>query len=117
METRLVRKIVVGATHIVYLSERFGRRCHSFYLFCLIQSHTFITTFVLHSHYIRRDLSPFIALSLSGKNLPGVPSREFNSGLPYSRPSRYQLSYAAPYRVTLRPTELHCALLSYAAPF
>jgi hypothetical protein len=41
-------------------------------------------------------------LSLSRKNLPGVPSRDLNSGLPYSRPARYQLSYAAPYTVTRR---------------
>ncbi len=33
---------------------------------------------------------PLLRLSLSRKNLPGVPSRE-----PYSRPARYQLSYAA----------------------
>jgi hypothetical protein len=26
-----------------------------------------------------------------------VPSRESNSGLPYSKPTRYQLSHAAPY--------------------
>jgi hypothetical protein len=30
-----------------------------------------------------------------GKNLPVVPSRESNSGLPYSKPTRYQLSHAA----------------------
>jgi hypothetical protein len=32
------------------------------------------------------------------KNLHEVPSRESNSGLPYSKPTRYQLSHAA--RVT-----------------
>jgi hypothetical protein len=31
-----------------------------------------------------------------GKHLPVVPSRESNSGLPYSKPTRYQLSHAAP---------------------
>ncbi len=34
--------------------------------------------------------------SLSGRNLHGVPSRDSNSGLPYSKPARYQLSHAAP---------------------
>jgi hypothetical protein len=37
-----------------------------------------------------------IAGQLGWKNLPGVPSRETNSGLPYSKPTHYQLSYAAP---------------------
>ncbi len=37
-----------------------------------------------------------VLLSLSRKNLPGVPSRDSNSGLPCSRPACYQLSYAAP---------------------
>jgi hypothetical protein len=33
-----------------------------------------------------------------------VPRRESNSGLPYSKPTRYQLSHAAPYepRRTIR---------------
>jgi hypothetical protein len=39
----------------------------------------------------------FKILKLSGKNLPGVPSRELNPGLPYGKPTHYQLSYAAPY--------------------
>jgi hypothetical protein len=30
------------------------------------------------------------------KNLHRVPSREWNLGLPYSKPTNYQLSYAAP---------------------
>jgi hypothetical protein len=38
----------------------------------------------------------FIACLLRGKNLPGVQSRDLNSGLPYSRPAHYlyQLSHA-----------------------
>ncbi len=43
-------------------------------------------------------------LSLSRKNLPGVPSRDLNSDLPYSRPACYQLSHAAPW-------------MSHAAPY
>jgi hypothetical protein len=38
-----------------------------------------------------------IADQLTGKNLPGVPSRVSNSGLPHSKPTHYQLSYAAPF--------------------
>ncbi len=48
------------------------------------------------------DLSPFAEVSLhllipcklSGKNLPVVMSWESNSGLPYSKPTRYQLNHA-----------------------
>jgi hypothetical protein len=43
---------------------------------------------------------------LSRKNLPVVPSQDLNSGLPYSRPARYQLSYAAPYTVTRQKVKL-----------
>ncbi len=39
----------------------------------------------------------FIAEQLSGRHLPGVPSRDSNSGPPYSEPTCYQLSHAAPY--------------------
>ncbi len=45
--------------------------------------------------------SPFSGASLHlliacRKSLPVVPSRESNSGLPYSKPTYYQLSHAAP---------------------
>jgi hypothetical protein len=59
--------------------------------------HTVHTSFV-----IRRAFSPSpYRWSVNGINLPGVPSRESNSGLPYSKPMHNQLSYAA-------PIELHC---------
>ncbi len=42
--------------------------------------------------------SPYLhSCRLSGWNLLGVPSRDSNSGLPYSKPEHYNLSYAAPY--------------------
>ncbi len=41
-------------------------------------------------------------------NLHGVPSRESNSGLPYSNPTHFQMSYAAPLN------ELRRTLMSYA---
>jgi hypothetical protein len=43
-------------------------------------------------------LSYLHSCRLSGRNLLGVPSRDSNSGLPYSKPARYQLSHAAPWR-------------------
>jgi hypothetical protein len=53
-----------------------------------------------HNSFIRlHSLKPlhfFIACMLSGEDLPVVPSRESNSGLPYSKPTRCQLSHAAP---------------------
>ncbi len=39
--------------------RRFGGSCHSFYLFCLLQSHTFIIRFVQYTHP-----SPFAEASL-----------------------------------------------------
>jgi hypothetical protein len=61
-----------------------------------IKSITFI------QFYIYIYPSPFaeiplqIARNLSGKNLPAMQSRESNSGLPWSKPTHCQLSYAAP---------------------
>jgi hypothetical protein len=73
--------------------------CHSFCLFL------YFITFIQYNHpitfiqYIRRGLSPSPhRLWLSGKDLPVVPSRESNSGLPSSKPTRYQLSHAAPFK-------------------
>jgi hypothetical protein len=56
--------------------------------------------------YIRP--SPFASISSLhlcsvGKNLPGVPSRDLNSGLPYSRPAHYQLSCAATVASVVNP--------------
>jgi hypothetical protein len=63
----------------------------------------YFMTFIQYNHpitfiqYIRRGLSPSPhRLWLSLKDLHVVPSRESNSGLPSSKPTRYQLSHAAP---------------------
>ncbi len=58
--------------------------------------------YILYSTFIRRHSPRFPSISSSlvssvGKNLPGVPSQESNSDLPYSNPTYWQLSYAAPY--------------------
>jgi hypothetical protein len=66
---------------------------HSFCLFFVFYNiHTFIhrITFILYiypSPFAGASLHFFIACELSGKNLPVVPSRESNSGLPYSKPT------------------------------
>ncbi len=79
---------------IHFFFQRFGGKCHSFYFFLSVSYiHNHINT--AHSLIsIRRGLSPFSSLlvSLRGKNLPGVPSRDLNSGLHYSRPAHYQLN-------------------------
>ncbi len=81
--------------------------CHSFCLFCyLFSTNIHSITFIQHilpSPFAEVPLHHLIACQLSGKNLPVVASRESNSGLPYSKPTYYQLSYSAPW-------------LSYAAP-
>jgi hypothetical protein len=67
--------------------------------------HTFIQ-YIYPSPFAEASLHFFIASMLSGKHLPVVPSRESNSGLPYSKPTRYQLSHAAPSTEPRRtPTE------------
>jgi hypothetical protein len=53
------------------------------------------------SPFAEASLHFLIAFVLSGENLPVVPSRESNSGLPSSKPTRYQLSHAAPFTFTL----------------
>jgi hypothetical protein len=49
------------------------------------------------SPFAEASLHLLIACKLSGKNLPVVASRESISGLPYSEPTRYRLSHAAPF--------------------
>ncbi len=68
------------------------------YLFFMFQFHQNHHVRTAHSSIsIRRSLSPFLhSLLLRGKNLPRMPSRDKNSGLPYRRPAHYQLSYTAP---------------------
>jgi hypothetical protein len=48
--------------------------------------HSFNHNIFIHRHSLR-PLQFFIACLLSGKDLPVVPSRESNSGLPYSKPT------------------------------
>ncbi len=75
--------------------------CHSFlHLFFSLQYSRYIHT-IIHPSFIniRWGPSPYLhSCPLSGWNLPGVPSRDSNSGLPYSKPARYQLSHAAPQK-------------------
>ena len=58
--------------------------------------HTMIS-YIHPSPFAGASLHFLIALVLSGEKPPVVPSRESNSGLPSSKPTRYQLSHAAPY--------------------
>ncbi len=64
------------------------------YIHSFIQSHSYIPFIPL---YLLRSLSISSPLVCSvGKHLPVVPSRALNSGLPYSKLTRYQLCHAAP---------------------
>jgi hypothetical protein len=78
-------------------SFRFGGSCHSFYLFFLLQSHTFIITFIQYTHpSLFTILSPFSSLlSVSGRNHPGVPSPELGPAV---------------QQASVLPTELCCTL-------
>ncbi len=57
--------------------------------------------YIYPSPFAGASLHLLIAWKLSGKTLPVVPSRESNTGLPYSKPTPYQLSHAAPWLPTL----------------
>jgi hypothetical protein len=86
--------------------------CHSF-LFIMIfyNIHKFIRSQYIHpSPFAEASLHILIAYVLSGENFPVVPSRESNSGLPYCKPTRCQLSHAA-------PSEPRRTMLSHAAPY
>ncbi len=104
--------------------------CHSFCLFFIFYNiHTYIHTitfiqYISPSPFAEAFLHFFIASMLSGKHLPVVPSQESNSGLPYSKPTRYQLSHAAPLLSHAAPcwatphhTEPRRTILSHAAPY
>ncbi len=90
-------------------------RCHSFCLFFIFYNiHTYIhpITFIQYiypSPFAEASLHLLIAFKLSGEDIPVVPSRESNSGLPSSKPTHYQLSHAAPY-------EPRRTIMSHAAP-
>ncbi len=104
---------------MVKIQSRFSIGCFWFFfeiLHCIqcIHSITFIK-YIHPSPFAEVPLHFLIAGQFSGQNLPWVPSRESMSGLPYSKPTYYQLSFAAPYLATPHPTELHRTLLSYAA--
>jgi hypothetical protein len=71
--------------------------------------HTMIP-YIHPSPFAEASLHFLIALVLSGENLPVVPSRELNSGLPYSKPTRYQLSRAALLQLVIPTFEvIHAA--------
>jgi hypothetical protein len=81
--------------------------CHSFCMFIfLFTIRTFIQTFI---HYIRRGPSPYLhSCGLSGRNLPGVPSRDLNSGQAYSKPAHCLLSTDTGLPTTAAKLPQHC---------
>ncbi len=81
--------------------------------------HSFDHIHTIHlSVTICRGLSPFPHRFVSSVGRPSLWCREWNSGLPYSKPTRYQLSHAAPSNwATPHHTEPRRTILSHAAPF
>jgi hypothetical protein len=67
-----------------------------------------------HTVYIRyksETFTAFCSLLLLRKGISiGVPSRESNLGLPYSKPTHYYLSNAAPYLSNAPPYWSNAAL-------
>ncbi len=90
--------------------QRFGGMMPLF-LFILILYSTYIHS-ITFIQYIRPSsfavvpLHLLIAGQLGWKNLPGVPSRETNSGLPYALPTEQ--------RRTLRLTITHCLRILFS---
>jgi hypothetical protein len=71
------------------------------FIFIFYEMHTFIQSQSIYpSPFAEASLHFLIACMLSGENFPVVPSRELNSGLPYSKPTHCQVSRAAPFRAT-----------------
>jgi hypothetical protein len=86
------------ATPRFYLKFFFGGMMPLFFLFDII--------YFIHSFYHIQTVNSSVAIRQSSspsphrwlaqwENLLGVPSQEPNSGLPYSKPMHYQLTYAA----------------------
>ena len=82
-----------------------------YYTFIQIHSYTFILTHSflhIHSYTFAEFRSRFFIAASSGRGSPctGVPSRDSNSGPPYSSPTRYQLRHAAPVLAVLQLARL-----------
>jgi hypothetical protein len=90
---------------------KFGGTMPLFLTFLIFNIHSYITivlSFILHHALRPVSLYPHSFLA-QHEEPPGVPSRDSNSYLPFSKLTHYQLSYTAPY-------ELSRSLVSYASP-
>jgi len=67
-----------------------------FSTFIIFNIHSYNT--IIHSFILQHLPRPYIFIGYTHRKrrLHGVPSRESNSGLPYSKPMHYHLSYTAP---------------------
>jgi hypothetical protein len=95
----VILHIIVHFSFSLSNIRRFGGMMPLFlFYFDFYNIHTFIQSQYIHpSPFAEASLHILIACVLSGENFPVVPSRESNPGLPYSKPTRCQLSHAAPY--------------------
>ncbi len=74
-----------GRKQFIFYIVRYGLMAAATLFIYFRLFHTFIITFIQYSHsYPFAEASSFssVLVSLRGKNLPGVPSRDLNSGLP-----------------------------------
>jgi hypothetical protein len=67
-----------------------------FLIFVISNSYSYST--IIHSFILHHSPRPAVLYPhrLFAYSLHGVPSRDSNYGMPYSKPTHYQLSYAAP---------------------
>ncbi len=71
-------------------AESCGKKMYPALHLCLNSTHIYSITFIQYIHF-----SPFAEVPLlliAGHNLPGLPMRESNSGLPYSNSTHSYLS-------------------------
>ncbi len=75
-----------------YFSTNDDNRTTVVFILIFYGTHIHSITFIQYIHpspFAEVPLHLLIAGHLSGKNLLGVPSRESNSGLPYSKPTHF----------------------------
>ena len=84
---------------LFFSSSKIWWQFRSFWLFNSFNNHsnsTIIHSFILHYSPRHVFLYPHRFFAQREKNLHGVPNRESNSDLPYSKPTHYSTNWATP---------------------
>jgi hypothetical protein len=104
--------------HDVHIFKGLLARCDSFCLFWHFIEHTFIQ-YIHPSPFDKVPLHLLIAghcVQLSERNLPGVPSRQSNSGLPNSKPAELPRTLYSGMTGRLDARIRKCHIVAYILP-